>query len=72
MGDTLPSVETSLSMSDNNYSIWDKGHISVILSHEKLAKATISVANKESTLNSLVCLLKNGHNCHNILKRYWI
>ena len=27
MGDTLPSVATSLSMADNNYSIRDKGNI---------------------------------------------
>ena len=70
MGGTLPSVATSLSMADNNYSMWDKVQILVILSRTKLAKDTILVGDKESTLNSLVHLLKNGHNGHNIRKEY--
>ena len=41
-------------MADNYYSIWDKIHISMILSRTKLAKDTI------------FNLLKNGHNGHNI------
>ena len=40
--------------------MWDKGHLLVILSHTKLAKYTIFVGYKESTLNSLVSLLKTG------------
>ena len=70
MGGTLPSVATSLSMADNNYSMWDKVQILVILSRTKLAKDTVLVGDKESTLNSLVHLLKNGHNGHNIWKIY--
>ena len=31
VGDTLPSVSTSLSMTVNNYSMWDKGHLLLIL-----------------------------------------
>ena len=34
MGDTLPSVAISLSMDDNNYSMWDKGQLLVILSRK--------------------------------------
>ena len=58
MGLKLPLVATSLSMADNNYSEWVKGHILVILSHTKLSKDTIFVGNKESALNALVGLLK--------------
>ena len=58
MGDTLPSVATSLSKSDNNYSMWDKGQLLVILSRTKLAKDTILVGNKEDTLDALEDLLK--------------
>ena len=71
MGDTLPSVATSLSMADNNYSIRDKGNILVILARTKLAKDTTFVGNKESNLNALSRLLKNGHNGHNIWMIYW-
>ena len=70
MGDTLPSVATSLSMADNNYSIRDKGNILVILARTKLAKDTTFVGNKESNLNALSRLLKNGHNGHNIWMIY--
>ena len=45
-GDTVPSVATQLSMADNNYSMWDKVHILLILSRKKLAKDTIFVGNK--------------------------
>ena len=58
MGDTLPSVAASLSMADNNYSIWDKGQLLVILACTKLSKDTIFVVNKKSALNSLVHLFK--------------
>ena len=58
MVDALPSVETLLSMSDNNYSIWYKGQLLVIISRTKLAKDTIFVGNKESNLDTLVRLLE--------------
>ena len=58
MGDTLPSVSTSLSMAVNNYSMWDKGQLLVILPCTKLSKDTIFVGNKLINLNALVCLLK--------------
>ena len=58
MGDTLPSLATSLSTTDSNYSMWDKGQLLVILSRTKLAKDTIFVGNKENTLDALVSLLK--------------
>ena len=45
----LPSVAISLSMAHNNYSMWDKVQILVILSRKKLSKDTIFVGNKEST-----------------------
>ena len=71
MVDTLPLVATSLSMNDNNASMWDKWQLLVILSHTKWSKAPIFVVNKEITLNALVRSLKNGHNGHNIWDRYW-
>ena len=57
-GNKLGSVAISLSMADNNYSMWYKGQILVILARIKLAKYTIFVGNKEITLNELVHLLK--------------
>ena len=48
-------------MADNYYSIWDKLHISMILSRTKLAKDTIFFGDKEITFNKLFHLLKNGH-----------
>ena len=52
-------VATSLSTTDNDYSMWYKGQVLVVLSRTKLAKYTIFVGNKESTLNALVNLLKD-------------
>ena len=49
-------------MDDNNYSMRDKGQLLVILSLTKLSKDTIFFGNKESALNELVNLLKNGRN----------
>ena len=57
-------------MTDNNYSMWDKGQLLVILSGEKLSKDNIFVGNKEITLNVLIHLLKKVYNGHNIWKRY--
>ena len=59
MGDKLPSVETSVSKSDNSYSMWDRIQLLVIFTRKKLSKNDIFVGNKESTLNALVCSLKN-------------
>ena len=47
MGDTLPSVATSLSMDYDNHSMWDKGQILVILSRKKLSKDTIFAGKKK-------------------------
>ena len=32
VGNSLPSVETSLSIADNNNEMWNKGHLLVMLS----------------------------------------
>lgn len=58
MGDTLPSVATSISVRDQNYTLWDKGQLLVIISRTKYAKDTIFVGEKEGTLDALVSLLK--------------
>ena len=70
MSDTLPSVSTLLSIADNNYYMWGKVQVLVILARTKLDKDIIFFGNKEITLNALVRLLKNGHNGSNMLKRY--
>ena len=58
-------------MTDDNYSMWYKGQLLVILSRTKLSKDNIFVGYKESILNALVHLLgENGHIEHNIWKRY--
>ena len=50
--------------------MWDKVQILVMLSRKKLSKDTIFVGKRGVTLNSLVHLLKKGHNGHNKRKRY--
>ena len=45
----LPPIETLLSISDNNYSMWDKGNLLVILSRTKLSEDTFFFGNKKST-----------------------
>ena len=57
MGDTLPFMATTISHSDPNYNMWDKGQLVVILSRTKLAKNSIFVGGKEDTLNSFRDLL---------------
>ena len=59
MGDTLPSIATTFSMTDRNFYLWDKGQLIVIISRTRLAILdTIFVGDKESTLNDLVAILK--------------
>ena len=58
MGDTLPSIATTFSMTDRNFYLWDKGQLIVIISRTRLAIDTIFVGDKESTLNALVAILK--------------
>ena len=50
--------------------MWVKVHLLVIVSRTKLSKYNIFVGNKESILNALVSLLKNGKNGHNIWDIY--
>ena len=57
MGDTLPSIATTISDKDRNFSVWDKGQLLVIISRTKLAEDTIFVGDKESTLNAMVSIL---------------
>jgi predicted GIY-YIG superfamily endonuclease len=59
MGDTLPSIATTFSLIDRNYSVWDKGQLLVIISRTKLARDTIFVGDKESTLDALSSILKS-------------
>ena len=59
MGDTLPSIATTFSLIDRNFSVWDKGQLLVIISRTKLAKDTIFVGDKESTLDALSSILKS-------------
>ena len=58
MGDTLPSIATTISMTDRNFYLWDKGQLIVIISRTRLAIDTIFVGDKGSTLNALVAILK--------------
>ena len=59
MGDTLPSIATTFSNSNNKLSIWDKGQLLVIVSRTKLAKDTIFVGDKAETLEALESVLRN-------------
>ena len=57
MGDTLPSLATTFSNEDRNFSMWDKGQLLVILSRTKESKQTIFVGDKNSTLDALCNIL---------------
>ena len=59
MGDTLPSIATTISNVDTNYSMWDKGQLLVIISRTKKAEDTIFVGDKNATLDALESLLKH-------------
>ena len=52
MGDTLPYIATTISQSDSNFHLWDKGQLVVILSRTKIAKNSIFVGSKTDTLNA--------------------
>ena len=59
MGDTLPSLETSISMSDRNFSIWENGQLLVIIRRTKKAEDTTFVGNKEDKLDAIYTILKS-------------
>ena len=58
MGDTLPSIATTISNTDKNFNLWDKGQLLVLISRTRKAEDTIFVGDKESTLNALVSILQ--------------
>jgi predicted GIY-YIG superfamily endonuclease len=57
MGDTLPYMATTISHSDQNFNMWDKGQLVVILSRTRLARNSIFVGSKNDTLNAFRDLL---------------
>ena len=57
MGDTLVSMATTISYSDHNFNMWDKGQLVVILSRTKSAKDSIFVGPKNETLQAFRDLL---------------
>jgi hypothetical protein len=59
MGDTLPSIATTFSLIDRNFSVWDKGQLLVIISCTKLERHTVFGGDKESTLDALSSILKS-------------
>ena len=59
MGDTLPSIATTISKVDQNFHLWDKGQLLVIISRTKKAEDTIFVGDKKETLDALECILKS-------------
>ena len=50
MGDTLKTMVTRISTTDNNFAMWDKGQLIVILSRTKEANKSIFVGPKNDTL----------------------
>ena len=58
MGDTLPSIATTLALNDVHFIMWDKGQLLVIISRTKKAEDTIFVGSKEETLDALVSILR--------------
>ena len=59
MGDTLPSIATTISKTDHNFNLWDKGQLLVIISRTKRAEDTIFVGDKENTLDALETILRS-------------
>ena len=58
MGDTLPSIATTISTDNRNFSMWDKGQLLVLISRTKEARNTIFVGEKDETLKALESILK--------------
>ena len=56
-GETLPKMATEISMSNSDFSIWDKGQLMVILTRTRKAEDTIFVGNKQETLSALKNIL---------------
>ena len=57
MGDTLQYMATQISTNDQNFNLWDKGQLVVILSRTKVAKNSIFVGPVNDTLDALTQLL---------------
>ena len=53
MGDTLQSMATEVSSSNDNFKMWDEGQIIVILSRTKHTKDAIFVGDKNDTITTL-------------------
>jgi hypothetical protein len=67
MGDTLSSIATIFSLTDRNFSVWDKWQLWVIISQTKLAKDTIFARDKESTFSILQTCTQWTDHMENIL-----
>ena len=59
MGDTLSSIATTVSLSDCDFKLWDKGQLLVLISQTRQAEDTIFVGNKQDTLDALVHILRS-------------
>lgn len=57
MGDTYESMASSISNTDPNFSLWDRGQLVVIISRTKCPKKTIFVGNQFETLDALCDIL---------------
>lgn len=57
MGDTLKSMATEISRYIEDFKLWDKGQLIVILSRTRIGKNSIFVGNENETINALKSLL---------------
>ena len=57
-GDTFESMATSISLTDPNFGLWDRGQLIVIISRTRDPKRNVFVGNKNDTLNALRNLLR--------------
>ena len=57
MGDTYNKMAISISDTNKDFSLWDRGQLIVALSQTRLMKKTIFVGNKNETINALKRLL---------------
>ena len=57
MGSTLGKVATQISLREQDYSLWEKGQVVVLLSRTRLLQHLTFVGDKHETLNAIVTIL---------------
>ena len=69
MGDTLNKIVTEISTDGNDYCLWDKAQVVVLLRRTKLGVNIIFVGDKHQTINALSSIIKSNNQWTNYMER---